>query len=52
MMLAGWVIALVGPLGCGKSTRLRILNRMRECIPSATSDGEILLSGLIGLLAQ
>jgi len=39
------VTALIGPSGCGKSTFLRALNRMNELIPSAGSDGEILLDG-------
>jgi phosphate transport system ATP-binding protein len=39
------VTALIGPSGCGKSTFLRALNRMNELIPSARSDGEVLLDG-------
>jgi phosphate transport system ATP-binding protein len=39
------VTALIGPSGCGKSTFLRALNRMNELIPSATTEGEVLLDG-------
>ncbi|MDQ0306385.1 phosphate transport system ATP-binding protein [Kitasatospora herbaricolor] len=45
LMPAGQVTALIGPFGCGKSTFLRILNRMHELIPGATLAGEVLLDG-------
>src|SRR6202451_3985099 len=44
-MPTGTVTALIGPFGCGKSTFLRILNRMHEMIPSAALPGEVLLAG-------
>jgi len=44
-MPAGRVSALIGPSGCGRSTFLRILNRMHELIPSASLAGEVLLDG-------
>lgn len=44
-MPAGAVTALIGQSGCGKSTFLRILNRMHELIPSASLAGEVLLDG-------
>ena len=44
-MQAGQVTALIGPCGCGKSTFLRILNRMHELVPSAALAGEVLLDG-------
>jgi ABC-type sugar transport system ATPase subunit len=45
LMPAGSVTALIGPSGCGKSTFLRILNRLRELIPTATLAGEVLIDG-------
>jgi len=39
------VTAFIGPSGCGKSTFLRALNRMNELIPSAETEGEVLLDG-------
>ncbi len=37
------ITALIGPSGCGKSTLLRSLNRMNELIPSARTEGEVLV---------
>ena len=37
------VTAIIGPSGCGKSTFLRSLNRMNELIPSARTQGEVLI---------
>ena len=34
------------PLGCGKSTFLRLLNRMHELVPGSAMAGEILLDGV------
>ena len=45
-MAAGEVTALIGPSGGGKSTFLRILNRMHQMIPSAAMAGEVLLDGV------
>ena len=39
------VTAFIGPLGCGKSTGLRTLNRMHEVIPGARVEGQVLLDG-------
>jgi phosphate transport system ATP-binding protein len=39
----GRVTAIIGPSGCGKSTMVRCVNRMHEEIPSARSDGRVLL---------
>jgi phosphate transport system ATP-binding protein len=39
----GMVTAIIGPSGCGKSTMVRCVNRMHEEIPSARSDGRVLL---------
>jgi phosphate transport system ATP-binding protein len=44
-MPGGAVTALIGSSGCGKSTFLRILNRMHELIPGAKLAGEVLLDG-------
>jgi phosphate transport system ATP-binding protein len=44
-MEAGQVTALIGPSGRGKSTYLRILNRMHEMVRSAALAGEVLLGG-------
>lgn len=44
-MPAGVITSLIGPCGCGKSTFLRILNRMHELVPSASLAGEVLLDG-------
>ena len=41
----GTVTALIGPLGCGKSTFIRTLNRMHEFIPTAALAGQVLLDG-------
>src|SRR5579883_1633442 len=34
------VTALIGPLGCGKSTFLRTLNRLNDLIPGTRTEGE------------
>jgi len=39
------ITALLGPSGCGKTTVLRALNRMNDLIPSARTEGEVLLDG-------
>lgn len=44
-MPAGQFTVLIGPSGRGKSTSLRILNRMHEVIPAAAMAGEVLLDG-------
>jgi phosphate transport system ATP-binding protein len=44
-MPAGQVTALIGPAGCGKSTVLRILNRLHELVSGAALAGEVLLDG-------
>jgi len=45
MMEPGTVTALIGPSGGGKSTFLRILNRMHEMVGGASLAGQILLGG-------
>src|SRR4051794_27988709 len=40
------VTAIIGPSGCGKSTMVRCINRMHEEIPSARTEGEVLLDGI------
>src|ERR1700723_4013429 len=45
-MAAGEVTALIGPSGGGKSTFLRILNRMHQLIPGAALSGSITLDGV------
>jgi len=37
------VTALIGPSGCGKSTFLRCINRMNDLIPTARTEGAILM---------
>ncbi len=44
-LVEGQVTAIIGPSGCGKSTLLRCLNRMHETVPSAHTEGEVLLEG-------
>src|SRR5438874_10245154 len=39
------VVALIGPAGCGKSTFLRLLNRMNDLIEGARHAGSVLLDG-------
>ena len=39
------VTAFIGPAGCGKSTFLRLLNRMNDLIPGTRLTGEILIDG-------
>ena len=43
--LDGQVTAIIGPSGCGKSTLLRCLNRMHETVPTARTEGEVVLDG-------
>ncbi len=43
--LEGQVTAIIGPSGCGKSTLLRCFNRMHETVPTARTEGEVLLDG-------
>ena len=45
-MEPGRVTALIGPSGCGKSTFLRIMNRMRELVPTAALSGSVELDGI------
>jgi phosphate transport system ATP-binding protein len=40
------VTALIGPTGCGKSTFIRLLNRMNDLIPGSRVQGAILMDGL------
>jgi len=40
-----YITALIGPSGCGKSSYLRSLNRMNDLLPTARTEGEILLDG-------
>ena len=42
---SGTVTALIGQSGCGKSTFIRILNRMNEFIPTAARAGQVILDG-------
>src|SRR6476620_2270094 len=37
--------SVIGPAGCGKSTFLRSLNRMREVIPGAHVEGKVVVDG-------
>jgi len=39
------ITALIGPSSCGKTTFLRLLNRMNDIIPKAHLEGEVLLDG-------
>jgi phosphate transport system ATP-binding protein len=39
------ITAIIGPSGVGKSTLLRAINRMHDRIPSARSEGALLLDG-------
>ncbi len=41
----GRVTALIGHSGCGKSTFLRLLNRMNELIPGTRVEGKVLFDG-------
>ena len=41
----GEFVSLVGASGCGKSTFLRLLNRMNDLIPGTRLTGEILIDG-------
>lgn len=40
------VTAIIGPSGCGKSTLLRAFNRMNDLIPSARSQGRVMMDGV------
>jgi phosphate transport system ATP-binding protein len=40
------VTAIIGPSGSGKSTLVRCINRMHEEVPSARTEGKVLLDGL------
>src|SRR5674536_209426 len=40
------VTAFIGPLGCGKSTFLRTLNRMNDLIENVTIEGEVLIDNI------
>ena len=42
-ILINKVTAIIGPSGCGKSTFIRCLNRMHEVIPSARTEGCVML---------
>jgi phosphate transport system ATP-binding protein len=39
------ITAIIGPSGCGKSTMLRAFNRMNELVPTARTEGKVILSG-------
>jgi len=39
------ITAIIGPSGCGKTTLLRAFNRMNELVPSARTQGQVLLDG-------
>jgi len=39
------ITAIIGPSGCGKSTMLRAFNRMNELVPSAHTEGQVILNG-------
>src|SRR5262249_15249358 len=43
MLYQGKVTAVIGPSGCGKCTRLRILNRMYDVYPNQRATGEVRL---------
>jgi phosphate transport system ATP-binding protein len=45
-MNASEVTALIGRSGCGKSTFIRILNRMHELVPGAALSGSVQLDGV------
>lgn len=40
------ITAMIGPSGVGKSTLLRAVNRMHDSIPSARSEGELLIDNV------
>jgi phosphate transport system ATP-binding protein len=40
------VTAIIGPSGCGKSTMVRCINRMHEEIPTARTEGRVILDGI------
>ena len=39
------VVAFIGPAGCGKSTFLRLFNRMNDLIPGTKLEGQITIDG-------
>ena len=39
------ITALIGPSGCGKSSYLRAFNRMNDLLPTARTEGEVLMDG-------
>lgn len=41
----GCTTALIGPSGCGKTSFLTAINRMTDLIPTAQTEGEILIDG-------
>src|SRR5438477_6888824 len=43
---ANTITAILGRSGCGKSTKLRCLNRMHELTPAASVSGEVLLDNV------
>src|ERR1700685_847025 len=44
-LLAGQVTSFLGPSACGKSTLLRVLNRMYDLYPGQRAEGEVMLDG-------
>jgi phosphate transport system ATP-binding protein len=42
---ANRITAIIGPSGCGKSSFLRTFNRMNDLIPSAHTEGEVIMDG-------
>ena len=42
---AGYVTAIIGPRGCGKSTILRAINRMNDLVPGCHSKGQLIVDG-------
>ncbi len=43
---AGGITSIIGPKGCGKSTFLRLLNRMNDLVPGTRIEGKVLLHGV------
>ena len=44
-VIKGEFVSIMGPSGCGKSTFLRLLNRMNDLIPDTRLTGEVLIDG-------